>query len=104
MEDVLQEGSLGCCLELQPLFCEILLLQSREGDQLRCVVLLEEIVHDGAGLGAGLAGLFGCGCEAFTSASRRSVLGSSITGDMPLRFRARKAGCFSSGVVRIWVV
>ena len=39
------------------------------------------------------------GHRKLTSASRRPVLGSSITGAMPLRFSVRKAGCFSSGVV-----
>ena len=34
-----------------------------------------------------------------TSARRRPVLGSSITGAMPFGLMARKEGCLSSGVV-----
>ena len=49
MEDLLQHRPLCGCLELQPLLHEVSLLEIREGNAVVFVVLLDHIVHNGAG-------------------------------------------------------
>ena len=50
VEDALQGGALGCVLELEPLLHVVELRQGGEADEVFRVVLVEDVVGDGAGL------------------------------------------------------
>lgn len=99
MENLLVDRALGRGLELEPLVDVVFFGEGSEGKGVRGVVLGEEVVHYGAGLGWLVHIRLGGWREAFTSARTRPVLGSSMTGAIPLRLMARKTGVLSSGVV-----
>ncbi len=50
VKDALEDWALRRGLELQPLLREVVLRQGGEADELLRVVLIEDVVHDGAGL------------------------------------------------------
>lgn len=56
MEDMLEEGTLGCGLEVEPLGHVGFVLKGWEGEMVGGVVLGEEIVCYGAGLGGFVSG------------------------------------------------